>query len=177
MNRTVYILLIAVTLFSCVKKETDLANTQEVIFTAGEIYPSTWMKSSENYECLENLSPDYSKIVITGIGDPFYPKIFYLNNKMYTQSIKLPPGTYTVEQFLIMDDMGTASDMTDDEIYMAIPETSSAFSAYADPVIPFNFTVNEFLKNEISIEVICFQPSFYYLFGFNWFAPVEIVIK
>jgi hypothetical protein len=60
---------------------------------------------------------------------------------------------------------------------MAIPEEASAFAAYTDPFIIFTFEVTSFTKKEIPVQVLCFQPQFYNLFGFDWFALTEIVIR
>jgi hypothetical protein len=182
MKKIFYLVLVAVTLFSCQKKETDPADTeQEVTFNAAEINPENGLKSTEaDYDCIASLTPDYARIDIEKEGvvvGTYYPKVFRLGGKLYTQAIKLPPGTYTVTQFLVMDDMGTPDDLNGDQIYMAIPETGSNFAAYTEPDIPFPFTVSDFIKTEVSIELLCFQPENFDLFGFNWFAPTEIVIR
>jgi len=148
-----------------------------VTFTAAEIDPVALLKSTEDYNCIEDLSPDYARVVISGFADPFYPKVFRLDGKMYTQSIKLAPGNYTVEQFLVMDDMGTPDDLEGDQIYMAVPEDESVFAVYADPAVNFTFTVDAFTKKEIPVEVLCFQPASYNLFGFDWFELTGIVIR
>ncbi len=177
MKKIFYLVLVAVTLFSCVKREYDPEDAQEVTFTAAQIEPAAPLKSTTDYNCIESLTPDYAKIVISGFIEPLYPKVFRLDGKMYTQSIKLSPGTYSVEQFLVMDDMGTPDNTGDDQIYMAIPEEESNFAVYTDPAVAFTFTVDAFTKKEIPVEVLCFQPQFYTLFGFDWFAITEIVIR
>jgi hypothetical protein len=177
MKKTLYLLLVTVTLFSCVKREYNPDDMQEVTFTAAEISPDVLLKSTTDYNCQANLTPDYAKIVIAGFAEPFYPQVFHLDGNLYTQSIKLAPGTYTVEQFLVMDDMGTPGELNGDQIYMAIPEAGSDFAVYTSPAVPFTFTVDAFVKKEIPVEILCFQPQFYTLFGFDWFALTEIVIR
>jgi hypothetical protein len=178
MKKIVSILLIVLTFSGCIKREMPMEeDTQEVTFSSTEITDSQGFKSTTDYECMPNLSPDYAKIVLAEFPDPFYPKVFRLEGKLYTQAIKLPVGTYTVTHFLIYDEMTTPDDMGDDELYMAIPEAGTFFADFTNPDVTFTFAVAAFTKTECPVEILCFQPQYYDLFGFNWYATTEIVVR
>jgi len=178
------LMLIAVTLFSCQKEKDDSATTQEVSFTATQIDPGAGLKGTSDWDwkCDATLNPDYAEIELydgTGLVliGTYRPLIFTLDGKLYTQAIKLAPGTYTVSKFLVMDDNNTPSDYTDDDIYMATPATAALYSQYTNPDVRFTFEVLEFQKAEIPVEVLCFIPAEYTGFGFDWFVITEIVVR
>lgn len=126
---------------------------------------------------------DYAKVVIN--GTEYYPAVYYLTindvTRAYTQSIKLPydpdaGNEFTVEQFLLMGDQQTPDDMSDDIIIAAIPEEGSEFAPYVTTPVDFTIVVEAFKKNEVPVQVLCFEPDMYESFGFNWFAIEEIAI-
>ncbi len=130
MKKLLFLILLLIPLVSCQKKEADpVFNEQDVVFNAMEIIPSQGLKSTELWEC-KDLEPDYAHITINGLD--YFPALFSLDGKLYTQAIKLPPGDYTVSQFLLMDDGGTPRnvDITDDQIVHGIPEAASAYAIY-----------------------------------------------
>ena len=169
------IALVAVTLFSCQKEKNEPVNaTQDVVFNATLVDPGAGLKSTEDWEC-KDLEPDYAHIVIDGTD--YYPEVFRLDGVLYTQAIKLPVGSYTVSQFLLMDDNGTPGVLGDDQIAMGTPETASDYAVYVSETVDFDFDVVEFTKLELEVEVLCFQDAEYDAFGFDWFVITEIVIR
>jgi len=162
------------------QEETTLPTEIEVTFAGDQVDPSNFKNDGVPNCSMEIV--DYAKVVINGVE--YFPEVFYLtiNNveKPYTQSIKLPydPNvTYTVTQFLFMDDNQTPNDMSDDVIIAATPEVGSTFAGYISKPVPFTIDVLEFLKLEIPVEVICFQPDVYTSFGFDWFVVDEVTIR
>jgi hypothetical protein len=181
-TRIFLLMLIAVALFSCQKEKTDPVTTQDVTFQAIKIDPGAGLKNTADWDwkCNPALQPVYAEIDIylgAAFVGTFRPAVFYLDDILYTQAIKLAPGTYTVSKFLVMDDMGTPADLTDDEIYMATPDENADFSQYTNPDIRFDFVVEEFIKAEIPVQVLCFIPAEYTGFGFDWFVITEIIIR
>jgi hypothetical protein len=175
------VVLMAATIFSCQKKD-NTVQQQEVVFTAIQIDPGAGLKGTADWdwECTDGLQPVYAKITI-GTKD-YTPLVFRLDGKLYTQAIKLDPGTYTVSNFLIMDDMGDGMDDggtgDNDQIYMATPAgPPAAFSQYTDPNVPFDITVTAFTKLEVPVEVLCFIPDVWEEFGFDWFVITEIIVR
>ena len=149
---------------------------QDLQFSVIQVNPGEGLKSSQDWECKE-LEPDYAHIVID--GQDYFPAVFRLDGNLYTQAIKLAPGSYSVSQFLLMDDGGTPreDDATDDQILMGTPETGSGYAVYINKPVNFDISVQDFTKAEIQIEVLCFQEADYLSFGFDWFSIGEIVIR
>lgn len=96
--------------------------------------------------------------------------IFYLGTTMYTNTLKLNPGDYELQSFILMnygDD--NAFEGGDDVIVYASPDAGSDNSQIVQG-LPVDFTVGVFTKNEVNIEVLCFDELNYSDFGFSWFA-------
>ncbi len=159
--------LIAAVLFGCKKEETGPA-TQDVVFTPKKM-TKDGLKSSNSQ------TADYAKVVIN--GTTYYPEVFYLNGNTYTQSIKLPVGTYTISEFLLMDDNNTPDDMSDDIILEATPMAGSTYADFVTNPLTFDFTVEAFKKAEIQIEVLDFEAANYQEFGFVWFNAQENTVR
>jgi hypothetical protein len=176
MKRLLFTILILIPLVSCQEKEADpVVNEQDVVFNAMEIIPSQGLKSTANWECKE-LEPDYAWITINGFDH--FPALYRLDGKLYTQAIKLAPGNYTVSRFLLMDDHATPGNTADDEIVMATPDAPPApYGVFVSKPLDFDFSVVEFTKSEIEVEVLCFEDNDYLEFGFDWFAITEIIVR
>ena len=118
---------------------------------------------------------EYALVTIS--GTVYNVDVYYIDDVPYTEAIKLDPGTYTVEQFLMYDDNETPGDMTDDVLIWATPETGSEFAEFILQPVPFDITVTAFMKHEIFIEVLRFIPDVWEEFGFIWFVVEESVIR
>jgi hypothetical protein len=163
-------------MFNCQKNDPGTVTPQDVVFSAYQVDPGSGVKSTGDWDWIcQDLDPVYARIKI-GTKD-YTPSVFMLDGKLYTQAIKLEPGTYSVSEFLIMDDMGTPGDVSDDQIYMATPEAGAEFAQYTAPDVPFDITVTAFTKLEVPIEVLCFIPDVYQSFGFDWFVISEYIIR
>lgn len=168
------IVLIGLAVSSCNKPE-NLVLEQDVIFKA--VAFETGFKSDE--DICNNEVAHYALLTIQAIdesGDPVGASeektvdIFYLNGTMYTNTLKLDPGTFELTSFLLMnygDD--NQFDGGDDVIVYASPDEGSLNSQIVQG-LPIEFTVGAFMKNEVNIEVLCFQEAFYTDFGFSWFT-------
>ena len=118
---------------------------------------------------------EYALITIDGIE--YKRDVYYINDIPYTQAIKLAPGTYTVELFLMMDDsLQTPNDLTDDVILYSTPEQGSEFATYVSQTTDFDITVIAFQKLEYQVEVLRFEASQWQEFGFDWFVIEESII-
>ena len=109
-----------------------------------------------------------------GTIETYFPDVFYVDGKLYSQTIKFElegdgPHTFTVKKFLLFNYAG-------DEI-MATPEYGAHYAQYVNYTIDYVFTVEEFGKTEVPIEVLCFIPSEYENFGFNWFQIGQVVVR
>lgn len=173
--RILSILLLAGFLFSCEKDVKDEVKMGEVSFGIEQIDP---MLKTGGYDwpICSDKEPVSALIKINGVS--YNPLVFYLNDKLYTQAIKLPVGTYDLDEFYLLDRMWDGN-TPPEGILSATPTKTSAYKDYVDkPVKIENFIVVEpFQKLEYKIEVLCYEPGFHEQFGFFWFNITEIVVR
>jgi len=110
-------------------------------------------------------------------GNPIQVDIFYLTGVPYTNSIQLPPGTYSVSDFIIYNDNQTPSNTGDDIVLAAAPHSGSTFAPYVNHPLTFPFTVTAFAKTNQPVECVCYQPSTYTDFGFVFFQLQDITLR
>jgi hypothetical protein len=174
------VLFLALAISACQKEENEpiVILEQEVVFGIDELGAAGLKSGLSEYDCpvdlLGNpLVPTVAEIEIEdnlGSKTTYTPQVFFLDGKLYTQSIKLSPGTYTITLFVLRTAI-------DGDIIMAIPQAGSPFAPYVTKSVNFDFEVKAFEKTEINIEVLCFIPRVYQDFGFFWFEITEIVIR
>ncbi len=173
--------LVSLFFSGCEKENNPDDSLQEVVFGIHHIDPFALKTEGDDIpECPEDetgnmLIPTIADIVLENAGGDilnFTPQVFYLNGNLYSQAIKLPPGTYTVEQFLLREEVNGT-------IIMATPSANSAYAAYITTgrTLGFSFEVKEFEKSEVQAEVLCFEPSAYTAFGFHWYNIHQTVVK
>lgn len=109
---------------------------------------------------------DYALVQIDTVK--YRPAVYTIDGNIYTQSIKLPPGSYTLSKFLMMNDNNTPDDYSDDVIILATPMEGSDFALFVSEPAGFSFNVDRLKKTNIGIEVVYFNPSDYYKFGFDY---------
>jgi len=170
------LMLMAIVLFSCKKDREESNIQQDVSFQANQIIPDGGLKSTGAFdiEC-STTEPSHAHIVIA--GTVYEPSVYRVDGILYTQSIKLDPGTYAVTEFFLYNDLGTPGYDAGDEIVMATPEENSEYAIYTTPALPHNFTVSAFAKTQVPMQVLCFKPEAYTDFGFGWFQIGEIVLR
>jgi len=164
-----------------------------------------WEYTYDVPECDPDAIPGYALMKITdaaglelegdGIEGPngnnyFKVLVFYTNGKLYTQSIKLPVAfcdqgvdpcceTYWVTEFYMYDEGGTmikaAPYQGDPNAVPPVPP--SDFFQFVTQPLPVELIICAFEKKEFYIDVLCFAPDYYELFGFFWFEITEITIR
>ena len=174
------IIFLSVLLLTNCKKEdkVDEQSPGELVFAPVDI--SDTEKDGFDVLCDLTLTITLAHVVLNGID--YYPLTFVLGDKLYTQSIKLDPGAYIINEFELMDDMGTPGFYDDDEIVKATPMWNSEYAVFVDnalmePGEEYGFTIVEFLKLEVYIDVLCYIPSDFELFGFVWFDVTPITVR
>lgn len=143
---------------------------QEVIFTSNDL---KGMKGL--YDCDD--VAEYAKVWLTlqngdavpNLDYPLIVPVFYVNNVMYTQAIKLPSGetgiTYKLEKFELFD--------ADDLMVNAVPLTGSEYGNMVSVTLPLDIDVSPFTKAEIPLSILCYTEEDYDAFGFTWFRINE----
>ena len=163
--------LAALLLTNCNKEaKQDPTALGEITFAPLDIDPD---KDYDTTFCVDGTA-DYARVNID--GDYYYPAVFLIDGKLKTQSIKLDPGTYTLLEFSLMDDMGTET-MADDVVLKSTPMTGSPFAQYVSYSLGHDFDVVAFEKHEYWIEVLCYVPIHYEEFGFTWWEVRELTIR
>ncbi len=150
----------------------DASGPQEVTFSSPQV-SKTGTKESKAFK--DDTQVSYASIVIN--GTTYTPAVYYIDGVAYTQAIKLDPGTYTVTQFILMNDNQTPDDTSDDIMVSAAPETGSQYAGFVNHPLPFDFTVAPFVKNEIDIEILQFTAQEYSDFGFDWFTMSQVTVR
>jgi hypothetical protein len=206
MKKVILLLLIAATIVSCKKNETTTPAAEkqeaEVSFNITTIFPEA--SREWNYdvpECDPDAVPTFAKIKIAGIEGPdpgpngetsgyWDIPVFWTNNNLYTQAIKLPVDPddcveveveggelvccteYTLTEFYLYAE-------GNDGAYMikAAPLPGSDFYEFVENGLDLTFQVCAFEKVELYIDVLCFVPDMYQLFGFFWFEITEITVR
>lgn len=161
-------LILGLIVLSC-NKTPDAPSEQEVVFTA------TQSSSGFKVSTCDNPSANFALIKIDGYT--YQVDVFYLNNQIYTNTLKLAPGEHTIEMFVLVNDGGTPDTPDGDEIVLASPLEGNTYANFVSMPLPFNFTVDAFLKTDIPIEVLCFDVADYDKFGFTWFSVEEIIVR
>jgi hypothetical protein len=176
--RILLIILLSLALTGCQKDEADkTVAAQDVTFGIQWIGPDdlkTGLFDCPVDEQGNSLEASVIQIEITdtdiGLTSTFTPQIFVLGDKLYSQAIKLVPGNYIISKFLLLTEIGGT-------IVMAVPEQGSEMSQYVINSLDFGFAVSAFSKNEISIQVLCFEPARTEEFGFFWLQPNQVVVR
>jgi hypothetical protein len=179
-TRVFLILLMAVALFSCQKEKDPVATQQEITFSATIVEPN--LKNSEDWLCVAEETPTNAWVVVNGAS--YYPALFELDGKLYTQAIKVDSDLdgieYCVSQFVLYKEVnGSEGVGAGDIVVFGTPQPDSDYEVYIDEDyrLPYCFTIEGFMKYEIPIEVLCFEEADYDYFGFFWFNITEIVIR
>lgn len=162
------ITIITVAFWGCQKKENSVVNMQQyVVFSIGQsdlVLTKNFDEVACPYDEAGNLKvPTVAEVIINGVT--YYPGIYFLNGKLYTQSIKLdlPDGievTYNVSRFALLETIGG-------EIVMATPTKGSYYASYVSTGVDFDIEVTPYKKAEVKIDVLCYVEQASMLFGFH----------
>lgn len=153
--------------FSC-NKSPEITETQNVVFQA--YTNSTGFKST-----CDNPIANFALIEI---DETIYQvDVFYLNDKIYTNTLKLVPGDHILKMFVLVNDGGSPDNPDGDIIVQAAPLEGNTFANFVTKPLPFQFGVDAFYKTEIPIELLCYEAADYEEFGFSWFSVEEIVVR
>ena len=179
------ILAFLVTMTGCKSDDPQLSNQIDVSFNVSNvtngassvISNKAMVKVQEipqDVNC-QDKKANYVKYKIDN-GDFQKIPVFYVSGCIWTNSIKLSPGVHKLSEFLVYSDNNTPNDESDDILLSAAPHTGSEYSGFVSTPLDQNFTVTVDKKNEIKMEVVCFEPKTFTNFGFTYFKLSEIVV-
>ena len=174
------IILVAIVATNCKKDQKEqpnnLAETYDVSFNVNSIAQDGTLKSSltDTIIC-DTLKADYVVIRLNGVWDTI--PVFYVGNYLWTNTIKLAPGSYNLSEFLVYSNNHTPLNKLDDILLMATPHSGSLWSGYVTTALNQSFTVVADNKNSVKMDVVCFKPSVFAKFGFTYFYLNQLVIR
>jgi len=163
---TFFTAFFAILLNGCKDEQNEPIKTQDVVFGINQLIPA-----AKSEVICSDAQPVKAEVVIDGVS--YYPNVFTIEGKRYTEAIKLmledENHVFNVSRFVLRD--------KDDNIVLATPEKNSHFAGYVTKSVGFDFTLSAFKKAQVDVEVLCFQPNEYENFGFAWFALSEIAVR
>ncbi len=185
--KLILILSLFVGLAACQKDTPEMdAATVEIEFGISHLLPDGTKDlpadPTQVPTCADDLTAVKAEIDILqpdGSTKTYHPEVFYVGDKLYTQTIKLElgkdvdKGTFVITKFLVKNGEDP------EKIIMAVPETGSDYAEYISPdkTIGYSFEINAFEKKEIAVEVLCFVREEYENFGFTWFEIGQIEVR
>ncbi len=111
------------------------------------------------------LSADYA---VVGINGKIYKTpVYKTGGNVYTEAIKLDPGSYTLTEFILVHS-GASPDSTDDVPVYALPLGGSAYATFVSTPAGFHFNIGSLNKKEIPVEVLQFQAGEEHKFGLDY---------
>lgn len=172
MKKLLVLLIAAAAILTGCQKEEEIGNDylKDVVFSG--VDPIGHKAST--VDC-NNPEATYAKVMIDGVI--YTPAVSYNAGSPYTQAIKLAPGIYALEEFVLMNDNNTPEDKTDDIIVSATPVKGSEYADFVSSPLSFDIEVSEYTTNEVNVEVVCFNDSEFDKFGYNWFDLTEITVR
>ena len=175
MRKSILFTLMAfvVILVSCNKDEETSQNLSDASFEF-KIEQTNFDFKSDVPEC-QDIDMDYLKFTVN--GETYKSLIFNVNGENLTEVIKLPVGDYDLTSFLVYNDNGTPDNEADDILVKASPEANSQYWDLMDNKLDVNFTVDPFVKKQITVDVLCFEELYYESFGFTWFQFNDLKIE
>ena len=146
---------------SCEKPQMDVQT--EVSF---EIYDGTSMskKDSETeIPVMECIDGEASYVVIDIDGTSYTLDVLNLEGGTLTQSLKLSAGDHVINSFVVYTDT--------DDILWVTPMSGSEYALMWPQLtnVSLGFTVADFTKAVVPVDVLCFREANITAFGYSWF--------
>ncbi len=177
MKKLLFLILSTTLIFSSCNKWED----NEAVNTEYDVVFKSVQASLDNLKATcENPDAQYAYVKVkhsSGTEIELYPEVFYLGGTAYTQSIKLKPGTWTIEEFILYNDNMTPGNTSDDILVQGTPHQGADYSGAINNPLPFTTQVVAFEKNEIPIEILCFEETDFDEFGFSWFVVSQTAVR
>lgn len=174
-----YLLFFAFVAFattSCNSDELQSSEEFDVSFVISNVTNSPSSVSSDNgmskvkvpdsVKC-NDLKAHYVIIVIDGTEKKI--PVFYIGNVAWTNTVRLTPGVHEITEFLVYSE--------NDTLISAVPHAGKPFARYVKVPLNQKFTVASDKKNEIKLEVVCYEEKYFTDFGFVYFKFNEIRVR
>lgn len=162
-------LLLVLVIYSCEKQPDDLQSISFNIDNVTNSLKKSVDPTNNIVPVCKDVAPAY---VIAKInGDDYKLNILSgLNDGTETQVLKLDAATYTLQDFKVYS--------VEDDLIWAAPTSGSYYATlFGIQGVDVDFTIAEFEKSKLNIDVLCWEPYNYSDFGFNWFNYDRIKVK
>lgn len=177
MKNLQHLIVLAITILfcsGCNKNENPRVEMQQyVVFSVSQIDPLL-LKDAGDVECQLDTNgslkiPTVAEVIIN--DTTYYPSIYYLNEKLYTQAIKLvlphaAETSFNITWFALLEAIGG-------DTIMATPVSGSYYAAYVTASVDFDISIIPFEKTEVPVDVLCYLTETFQLFGFSKQATVQ----
>lgn len=136
----------------------------------------------ETPSCInENLTASYVEVTLLKQGDitatTIKLDVFYIDSQPYTNSIKLLPGTYVIQEFLLRNDNMTPGNLADDPVIAAAVHEGAPYANLVTSWLTQELTITPFIKNVFEVELVCYDEANFSSFGFEYFKLDQTVIR
>jgi len=171
----VLIAALALITYGCKKDQPQPTNQLVDVSFSGKLM-SRDVGAKLGDECFSEVA-DFAVISID--GTPYTSEVYYIDGDPYTKAIKLSPGVHHVDAFDLYIDVNHDGviDAIDGPAMASIPTDNSDYEGFVTDGVPIEFTVGDFTKIEIPVEVLCFEDYLYDHFGFFWYTYDEVIVR
>jgi len=154
------------------KNESSPVALQKVQFTFG-VHPSA--PSGGRTETAEPVALLLS--LENSIGDPVFTSkripLLHIGSNLMTDPIELPPGTYAITDFLLVDD--------DNNVLYATPKAGSPLATAVTHPLPYSFVVSNSAVTTVDMEVVDVSQRIpedfgYATFQINYVNTLKVVV-
>jgi len=161
------VIFLSILLLTNCKKENGQDNSLQqgdLVFSSINIS----MDKSDDVPC-GDLVPTQAKVVIS--GKVYLPQVYIIDGNIFTQAIKLEARgkKYILEEFSIIDEFGA--------VIRTTPMEGSEYAEFVQNPLPRDIFILPLETTEMAMEVLCFYPDQYQLFGFEFFEIGELSIR
>jgi len=161
-------------MFTSCNKDKDVAVTPEGEYTLAIEQTDFGFKAA--VPMCSDSSMDYVMFKIDD-GDWQMSPVLNANGKILTKVLKMAPGTYHLTDFVVYHDVLPVGPGEEDMIVRAAPEIGSEYWDLMANPLNIEIIVEEFIKKEYIVDVLCFEDLFYDKFGFTWFELNKVRIE
>lgn len=169
-------MLFTTTLFTSCNKLETIDQTCDVSFNVNSVSQNGNFKSTNDTIICSQLKADYVTYKVDG-GDFKIIPVFYVGDIPWTNSIKLTSGSHILNEFVVYSDNNTPNDISDDIVLSATPHIGSTFAGFVTTPLDQTFTITTDQKNEILIDVVCFEQKNYENFGFVYWKLNNVIVR
>ncbi len=119
----------------------------------------------------------WSYVVYTLDGQDYTTGLITMaSGAINTEPVKLDVGQHSLTSFLVYNDNGTPADSTDDILVRAAPLPGSRYYDLMTNKLNVTVDVQAFKKMGYTVDVLCFQDTFYKEFGFTWYTLNDVKV-